>query len=184
MENLYTPNSIRTVSGIYVDIVNPKPEMFKIEDMAHSLSRQPRWGGHLPDFDQIPNLTEEQFRRIKDIDNYSVAQHSCLVADIVSKPNKKTALMHDGSEAFLCDMPSPIKKLLSQYQELEDRIMKVISEKFQFEWPMPQEVKDADQIMLLAEWHGLMLQQPSKNPILPLKASVARKLFLDTFHSL
>lgn len=39
---LNTHSSVRTLSGKYVDVLNPQPEMFDIDDIAHSLSKQPR----------------------------------------------------------------------------------------------------------------------------------------------
>lgn len=47
-ENLYTTDCIRTSSGQYVNVFNPDPNTIKIEDIAHSLSMQCRFGGHLP----------------------------------------------------------------------------------------------------------------------------------------
>ena len=49
-ENLYTPNCIRTFTGIYVNVFEPTPEMICIEDIAHALSNQCRFSGHLPTF--------------------------------------------------------------------------------------------------------------------------------------
>lgn len=50
MENLFTENSIRTVSGKYFNIVEMNPDTIDIEDIAHALSFQPRFSGHLPNF--------------------------------------------------------------------------------------------------------------------------------------
>lgn len=68
-ENLYTKDCIRTVSGIYVNVFEPKPEMFVIEDIAHALSFMPRFAGHL----RWP---------------YSVAQHSLAVSNGVYPQNR------------------------------------------------------------------------------------------------
>ena len=138
-ENLYTPDCIRTSSGIYVNVVNPKPEMICIEDIAHALSMQPRFGGHLPVF-------------------YSVAQHSVLTCMLVDEPHRLSALLHDASEAYLLDIPSPVKKHLSNYKDIEHNLMTVIAEKFGFQWPLSDEVKKADQTMLEREWHEIMLE--------------------------
>lgn len=56
-ESLYTPNCIRTFTGIYMNVFDPTDEMICIEDIANALSHQCRFAGHLPNF-------------------YSVAQHS------------------------------------------------------------------------------------------------------------
>lgn len=139
VENLYTPDCIRTFTGVYVNILSPTAEMIRIEDIAHALSMQPRFGGHLPVF-------------------YSVAQHSIAVSGIVGRDDKLAALLHDASEAYLMDIPSPIKKHLSNYHEIEERFMKLISAKFGFEYPLNDAVKAADKELLELEWSQLMLE--------------------------
>lgn len=166
-ENLYTPNSIRTVSGRYVNIVNLDPHTIDIHDIAHSLSHTPRFGGHLPVF-------------------YSVGQHSIGVYNQCSDLPRELqlqALLHDASEAFIGDMPSPIKQHLPDFKQLEERIMQVIAKKFGFPWPIHPAVKTADREMLETEWHGIMLGNgdPSKYLLSP---EYIRQRFVDLFHEL
>ena len=142
-ENLYTPDCIRTNSGIYMNVFEPTPEMVCIEDIAHALTYQCRFGGHLTKF-------------------YSVAQHSLNCSYLINNDkNKLAALLHDASEAYLLDIPSPIKKGLSNYKEIEDKLMTVIAEKFGFDFPLHDEVKESDKIMLELEWDCLMLGKDS-----------------------
>lgn len=138
MENLYTKSSIRTFTGNYIDISNIEPDKFRIEDIAHSLSQQCRFAGHLPKF-------------------YSVAQHSVMCARRASKDNMLAALLHDASEAYLLDIPKPFKNMLPDYMLLEENLMQALANKFGFAWPLPQEVKDIDVVMLEYEWYGVML---------------------------
>lgn len=138
VENLYTKDCIRTVSGIYVNVFEPTEDMICIEDIAHALSMQPRFGGHLPSF-------------------YSVAQHSASCCALAEHPHKLAALLHDASEAYLLDIPRPIKNRLANYKEIEHGLMLVIAKKFGFEWPLHQQVKDIDELMLQTEWHEIML---------------------------
>ncbi len=139
-ENLYTPNCIRTFTGIYFNVFEPTLEMICIEDIAHHLSQQPRFGGALPEF-------------------YSVAQHSYMCSLLANgKENQKAALLHDASEAYLIDIPSPVKQGLSNYKEIEDYLMMVISEKFGFEYPLSADVKKVDKEMLEIEWETLMIK--------------------------
>lgn len=135
-ENLHA-NAIRTYSGLYMDVFNPTPEMICIEDIAHALSNTPRFGGHLKHF-------------------YSVAQHSIFCANNVNN-YKMQALMHDASEAYLTDIPSPIKKRMPQYKEVEHSLMLAIAEKFGFNYPLSQEVKDVDYFALTFEWEKYMI---------------------------
>lgn len=108
MENLYTPDCIRTFTGIYMNVFEPTPEMICIEDIAHSLSMQCRFGGHLPEF-------------------YSVAEHSWHCSLMVANEHKLAALLHDASEAYLLDIPRPIKHRLNNYKKIEDNLMNIIA---------------------------------------------------------
>lgn len=137
-ENLFTPNCIRTYTGIYMNVFEPISEMICIEDIAHALSMQPRFGGHLPEF-------------------YSVAQHCCMTSKRVSESLQLEALLHDASEAYLLDVPSPIKKKLTNYYEIEENLMKMIFEKFGLVYPLHEYVKEADEFMLQWEWENIML---------------------------
>jgi len=138
IENLYTPDCIRTRSGIYMNVFDPTPKMICIEDIAHALSNQCRFAGHLPVF-------------------YSVAQHCVVMANKMHQSHKLAALLHDASEAYLLDIPSPIKKRLSNYKEIENGLMILIAEKFGFIYPLHEKVKEVDNYMLQWEWSTLML---------------------------
>ncbi len=162
-ESLYVRNSIRTFSGKYVNVFDPDPETITIEDIAHALSMQPRFGGHLPQF-------------------YSVAQHSINCSLFVDGDDNTrfSALMHDASEAYLLDMPKPIKINMPQYNEIEDKLMKVLAVKFGFEYPKSIEVEDVDRFMLDREWAELMLEKESAlfDPLDPMLPADARHAFL------
>lgn len=162
-ENLYTPDCIRTVSGIYVNVFDPKPEMFVIEDIAHALSFTCRFGGHLPHY-------------------YSVAQHSITCSKVVSEENAMAALLHDAAEAYLTDMPSPIKKRLPDFVEIENNLMRVIALRFGFEYPLHDEVKEADKELLEMEWARFVLRDSSsglRGPVFP--PDIVRKDFLSRY---
>ena len=156
-------DSIRTHSGLYVNVFEPTPEMICIEDIAHALSHQCRFSGHLLKF-------------------YSVAQHSIHVAQLVSSDNKFDALMHDASEAYLLDIPTPIKARLENYKILEANLMKVIADKFGFKFPFDAEVKKADADMLLEEWHSLMIGDDVS--VIALSPKRSKEAFLKQFHIL
>jgi hypothetical protein len=138
MENLYSPDCIRTFTGKYINPLNPDPDQICIEDIAHALSMMPRFGGHLPVF-------------------YSVAEHCIRVAEHLPDNFKLEGLLHDASEAYLIDVPRPIKYNLGGYREYENALMLMIATAFGFSWPLPKEVKEADESLLRREWDGLML---------------------------
>lgn len=138
-ENLYTPDCIRTFSGQYVNVFDPDPDTILIEDIAHALSQQCRFGGHLPEF-------------------YSVAQHSVLCVVAVPPEHALAALLHDAGEAYMLDIPSPIKNRLPDYKKYEDNLMQVIAKKFGFQYPLHEEVKKTDKMLLEKEWRKLMIE--------------------------
>lgn len=164
-ENLYTHNCIRTFHGNYINPCEPGPETISIGDIAHALSMQPRFGGHLPMF-------------------YSVAQHCVLTCDYVTDEHKLAALLHDASEAYLIDVPRPVKERLTNYKEIENQLMAIIAGKFDFEWPLHPYVKSADEQMLRREWECLMLGGDVWEPIEIWDQPLAKAKFLDTYHRL
>jgi hypothetical protein len=164
-ENLYTPNCIRTFTGIYMNVFEPTLDMICIEDIAHALSMQPRFGGHLPVF-------------------YSVAQHSVLCSNLVNDESKLQALLHDASEAYIIDVPRPIKQRLTNYKQIEDTLMNLIAEKFGFKAYLSESTKKSDEYMLQWEWSRLMLQRDVFKKIEPWSQRYAKEMFLSTFEIL
>ena len=108
---------ITTHSGQRVDIESPKAETIRIEDIAHALSFLCRGSGQANFF-------------------FSVARHCVYCAREAqalgfSREVVLACLLHDGSEAYMTDVPKPIKdNLIPQYREYEDALLSVIYEKF------------------------------------------------------
>lgn len=125
-------NWIQTYTGIKMFVMDPRPEEISIHDIAHSLSNQCRFTGHSREF-------------------YSIAQHSVLVSELLPAELKLVGLLHDASEAYLTDVARPVKEFLSNYKDIEDKLMQAIAQKFSFDWPSSQELKDADNAALIAE---------------------------------
>lgn len=107
------PNSICLKSGRYLDFADPKPEQFTLWDIAYGLTNAARFSGQL-----------------KDGAVWNVAQHSMLVAMMSPLGLRFAALLHDASEAFTGDMPSPLKKLCPDFCAVEKKLMDVICQKY------------------------------------------------------
>lgn len=164
-EILDTHSSIRTVSGLYIDVLNPDPDSIIIEDIAHALSMQCRWGGQIKQF-------------------FSIAQHCVEAVSLVKRYDRFAMLMHDASEAYLCDIPSPIKKHLTNYKEIEHNLMQVIATKFNFEYPLNDKIHLADRQMLEAEWYQLVLNKEVTGTMYklnPLPQKESYNLFMKEF---
>lgn len=133
---------IATATGIRFNVLEPRAEDVSIHDIAHALSNQCRYGGH--------------FKRL-----YSVAEHCVHVARLAPPDRKIEALLHDGSEAYLLDIPRPIKKAMPEYRAIEDRLMTVIGDRFGFSWPVSAEVTEIDNRILYDEVLQGMVPPPN-----------------------
>jgi len=164
---------IQTHSGLKIDPIDPQPEDICLEDIAHALSNICRFTGHCNEF-------------------YSVAQHSVYVSVYSSNENALWGLLHDASEAYLCDIARPVKRsgFLSGYCEVEEKLMKVIADKFGLSWPIPIETKTLDNIFLMTEARDLGLltddwihyAEPMKIKIIPQQPKNAKQSFYDWYH--
>jgi 5'-deoxynucleotidase YfbR-like HD superfamily hydrolase len=157
---LYAGDTILTYSGHYINVFEPDPEHICIEDIAHGLSHVPRFAG--------------QTRKV-----ISVAEHCVYVCNAVPEPFKLEALLHDASEAYLMDIPKPIKRLLPDYVALEQGLMKAISDKFRISHPNSDEVKRADKEALKYEHYQLRVCHGQFHT--PLSARKAKMAFLAMY---
>lgn len=132
-----TENFIQAASGKAVDFLDASPDQILIEDIAHALSLLCRFGGHCTKF-------------------YSVCEHSVRCSWRAPKGFELEALLHDASEAYLVDIPRPIKILLPEYKIIEEALEKIISKKFGIPFPMSPEVKEIDNRMLSTEASQIM----------------------------
>lgn len=123
---------IETYGGNRVDILLPDPAQITVEDIAHALAHVPRFAGHTKRF-------------------YSVAAHSINVARLVPDEHKLQALLHDATEAYLGDMPTPFKRVFGEYRAAEERLWKAIAQKFNVPVELHKSVKQADGVMLMTE---------------------------------
>ncbi len=131
---------IQTHSGIRVSIMDPDPEHIKIEDIAWALAHQCRFGGHCKKF-------------------YSVAEHSLLVASYLPREIRLEALLHDAAEAYILDVPSPLKALLLNYKMIEKDFESAIHVALGLKKLSANEkkvIKAADRVALATEADALM----------------------------
>jgi hypothetical protein len=141
---------VPTFTGRFVDLVDPQPETIDPLDIAVALAREPRWRGHT-------------------VTNWTVAQHSLIVAALVGEPFAYTALMHDAAEAYLGDFTRPMKVLLGdRFRAIEQRMEEAIALRFHIDYPFPAEVVDIDNRMQATEREQLMVSSDVLEPAPPL----------------
>lgn len=131
-------NWILTYTGRQFYPMAPRQEDLCVEDIAHALSNICRFNGHVREF-------------------YSVAQHCVLVSYAVNLEHALAALLHDASEAYLCDVPRPVKcsDVMQEYRLAEARLEALINSRFGINIHAP-EVRAADELLLMAERRDLM----------------------------
>lgn len=191
-----TADWIQTYTGRQFWPLDPRPGDVDLADIAHALALMCRFTGHCRHF-------------------YSVAQHSVLVSQLVEemwlqKPEADRGpffdqhrvdlamwgLLHDASEAYLHDLPRPLKRdpeFGALYKKHEHRLMLVLCDHFGMDALEPPIVKTADTILLLTEQRDLMGRQarpwqdqaePLPAIIEPWDSALAEHEFLCRFHEL
>lgn len=166
---------IMTRSGVFFDVMDPQVDNINIDDIAHALSNLCRFGGHSNEF-------------------YSVAQHSVICALCVSEPFKRHALLHDASEAYLVDIPRPIKSIFPKYKRIEKNLQNFIFRRFDLNKDIPEEVHIVDRRLCISEahelglmpekWSGCEYLKPININLSPMKPHEAKEAFLREFKSL
>jgi len=163
-----------TWTGLKFYPLDPRPEEIDILDIAKSLGGTCRYLAHCK--------------------HYSTAEHSVLVHEMVSRPRKLEALLHDAPEEVLSDLVRPVKRALGKgndYFALEDLMWKrAIAPKFGLNPTLSDEVIRADaQICVLEKrvlrprsqsWQ-LPFEEPRGLRIRCLEPNEASKVFLQTY---
>ena len=132
---------IQTFTGRRFSVSRADPAEVCIEDIINALSKICRFAGNCSIF-------------------YSVAEHSVRVARRLPPHLQLAGLLHDASEAYLSDVPKPVKDLpeMEGYMVVEADVMRAIEHRF----GLPQlslesdEIKQADREMVSIEARCLM----------------------------
>ena len=99
---------IETYTGGRFRPFDPRPADVCLPDIAAGLAHTCRFGGHCRQF-------------------YSVAQHSLHVSREFDEPRLQLlALLHDAGEAYVGDIPRPVKAELDQIERVEAAIREAV----------------------------------------------------------
>ena len=137
---------LTTYTGKHFDYNDITPESIDVLDITHALPRINRFIGHSSRA-------------------YSVAEHTfcCYVmADVLgyTTRQKLLTLIHDFPEAYTGDCPTPLKVLLPQFKEIEEKVENALYAHLNIEPPTEEEhllVKRIDITMLAIEMRDLTL---------------------------
>lgn len=165
---------IQTYSGKAFWPLTPRATDLDIEDIAHSLSMQCRFNGHCRVF-------------------YSVAEHCVRVSHILPQESAFWGLMHDAGEAYLVDMPKPLKRMMPEFEAHENNLLQEIAAFYGLSWPIPDDVHTADVVLLMTEKRDLMSPEPQSwgieveplaEVITPMTQEQAKAAFLARYEEL
>lgn len=173
----------------------PDPIRIHIEDIAHGLAGRFRFNGHSREW-------------------YTVAQHSVEVSRRVPAEDALWGLLHDAAEAYLPDVPRPIKnkfyvsvddewdvnriegriyEILIEFDGAEERVLEAVARRFGLRLPLPASVHEADDRELARERRDLFdcrgpvwvgLKEPYPEPLVAVGPCEAEALFLGRFKEL
>jgi hypothetical protein len=146
---------MQTYTGRAFYPLDPRVEDVDIIDIAHGLSMQCRYNGHVDRF-------------------YSVAEHCVLMADyfLAEMAAERIwaheahhfalwALLHDAAEAYIGDMVRPLKVHMPDFCAADDNVTAVIATRFELRGTtIPPEVKTVDTRILLDERAELLVPAP------------------------
>ena len=138
-------SDMNTFTGRIFDPLKMKKQDVCAADIAHALSLVCRGGGHIRYF-------------------FSVAQHSMNCANEAaargwSKRIIYACLLHDDSETYIADIIRPVKPYLTNYLDIEARIMEAVYDYFGLADLTEEEKKCCKQIddeMMEYELHTMM----------------------------
>lgn len=136
-----------TYTGKKFYVLDVRPDDICMRDIAHSLSLQCRYNGHCKQF-------------------YSVAEHSILIAlhawnEGHGFEDVMRALLHDAVEAFIGDIPKPVKLSIPALMEAEDRIEAHIMDKYKLPRDKADWLNDYDYRITIDE--RLVIMNDSNN---------------------
>lgn len=129
---------IETASGVKFELSDPDPDSVALCDITQALGKLCRYTGHTSHF-------------------YSVAEHSIHVASLVPPELRLAALLHDSAEAYIGDISTPLKMLLSETGPLlkvtENKILSAVCKKFGLNLTVEdcRAIHEADLRVLMAE---------------------------------
>lgn len=197
---------LETVTGKVVNVIEPSPDQICIDDIGWGLSRMPRFCGHtitevpynvaqhsvfvgrevyniLTRIEEYPEL-KEFFHEIKGLSNSQIHVIETVMM----------AVLHDASEIYTGDIPSPVKQipeLRAIVKKVEHKLMAAIYQAFNL--PEPTElqekiIKHADKIAQKIEAHAFMQSRGNHWPNMPhislekLQKFESPKKALESYH--
>lgn len=176
---------MQTANGGKFHLINPEPAAVDIKDIAEALAKMSRFGGHTQNF------------------FYSVAQHNCLVMDLLPVSAKPYGLLHDAYAAYTGELIIPVQSMLHNragydiWSEVTAPIQRAVHEALGLQYPphsaLQKMVYDADKILLATERRDVLadgpgweipMPAPDKHVIRPWTWVESHHNFMERFRTL
>lgn len=161
---------------------------FKIEDIAHGLALEPRFGSQ----SREPYCVGDHCLNVLEVvDRYGAAQLPAFgVAP--SDEVRLAALAHDATEALMRDIPRPLKysAAFNGYRAIEKQLHAAIFTQLGLPIDLPDIVKWADEVMLATERRDLMApcavdwelsEEPLVERVVPRTWAEVKRLWINEF---
>lgn len=146
---------LQTFGGRVYDYERPDVRAIDIVDIAHALSQQCRFAGHCGMFYSVAEHSVHVLRRVQQLCGEYPLDTPQLQAIY------RTALLHDAHEAYVCDLPAPLKWVVGpEYDRLEHIAKGVVAEAFDLPDDEILAVKQADLELLATEASQIMADPP------------------------
>lgn len=134
---------IRTYSGVKFWPLQPDVQDINPEDIAHALAQKVRWQGHCSHFYSVGQHSLRVARASKIVGNLEYGETTEEDDNLLYM----YGLLHDANEAYLPDVPSPLKPLIKGWKRIEHNVDKVILDAF----GLPQMSKEQKRIVKIAD---------------------------------
>ncbi len=161
-QELIPDGYITTLTRRKLSLENPQASQIDIADIAVGLANKAHFNGQMERY-------------------FSIAEHSMMVCNWTPHNLKLVALLHDASEAYLGDISKPLKVLLPDFQIIENRLQRVIFERFGLDYDDIKLIKPMDKVVQVIEYNYFFKNEGWIECLPPLHA---RDQFLTYFHQL
>lgn len=159
-----------TLKGQRFYPLDPRAEEIDIDEIAHALSMQCRFNGHCEKFYSIAEhsvIGSRAARSTIDWDNSPYMTLWNFMTDEERRLFFLYCLLHDSAEAFFSDVVRPLKVMLPQYKEEEQKLEQFILFVFginrKFIAKYGDMLKFVDTVMLHNELHSNVVWNESLN---------------------
>jgi hypothetical protein len=170
---------MQTFTGKAFHVLDPRPEDIDLVDVAHALSICARYAGHsqapysvaqhslhVADALVMANIPAVSGAPVDGLpilmrwgDTWATCGWSFMALQIGLTPEQGLVAvdlflrgcLHDGAEAYVCDLPRPLKMCLPDYKTIENRVEDALFKHFDLlpsDAEMARKIKHADRVVL------------------------------------